>query len=148
MLSNVSWGEYLTALVILVIVYYFFVGSKYHQKEIKSFLSGKLPKKNKTASGNGQDKPTGENAMTDASFDELEAVVNDLRYAVFERAGRSVGKQELLNILKQRLAKYEGLQRLAYRVAINNAIIANAKEVCGIVFSEYELNSAWDKLSQ
>jgi len=47
MLSNVSWSEYLTVLVILIFLYYFIIGVKYYREEIKSLLSGKLLKKNK-----------------------------------------------------------------------------------------------------
>jgi len=57
-----------------------------------------------------------------------------------------VGKDDLLYLLQQRLANYAGLQKPAYRVAINNYIMTNAKEICGVVFNEYELNSAWDRL--
>jgi len=144
MLSNVSWSEYLAAVVILLVLYYVIIGLKYYRKEITSLLSGKLPNKDNTSKnvlkspeGRQQDAP---------SFDELEAVVNDLRYSILDKAGNPAIKAELLGQLKQRLASYAGLRRPAYRVAINNYIITHAKEICGVVFSESELEAAWEAL--
>jgi len=145
MLSSVSWGQFGAVIGVLLMVYYLFVGATYFQKEIKGLLSGKLQKKDKN---NNQRQP--ENAVrenqADSSFIELEDTIRDLRYAVLERAGRQVSKQDLLNRLREKLANYSGLQKPAYRVAINNYIILNAKDICGVVFSEYELDSAWDAL--
>ncbi len=134
MLSNVSWGQYLVVVGILLVIYYFFIGIRYYKEDIKSLISGKLLKKDKADNN------------TDPSFDELETVVNDLRYAVLERAGKQANQTELLEQLKQRLAKYAGLQKPAYRVAINNYIITNAKDMCEVMFSEDELNRAWESL--
>jgi hypothetical protein len=144
MLSNVSWGEFIEVVVILLVLYYLFIGVKYYREEIKSLLSGKLRKKDKAAVQQpGQ--ANGKSSTNDPAFDELEAVVNDLRYGVFERAGKSVSKKELLEQLQERLSKYSNLRIPGYKVAINNYIIIHAEEICGIVFSEHELNSAWNK---
>ncbi len=146
MLSNITWSEFMGGVLILLIFYYLFIGAKYYREEIKSLLRGKLPKK----TGAAKDVPqtANESFIDSTSFDELEAVVNDLRYAILEKAGKSISKEELLSKLQERLAKYKGLQKQAYRVAINNFIITHANEICGVMFNEHELNSAWDKLSQ
>jgi len=145
MLSSISWGQFGAVIGVLLVVYYLFVGATYFQKEIKGLLSGKLPKKDKSNDQRQQENAVREN-QADSSFIELEDTIRDLRYAVLEKAGRQVSKQDLLNRLRERLANYSGLQKPAYRVAINNYIISNAKEICGVVFSEYELDSAWDAL--
>ena len=146
MLSRVSWGEFFGAVVVLLVIYYSFIGIKFYKEELKSLFNGKLTKKNKNAV---QEKPTNrfkDAAITEAAFEELETVVNDLRRAVLDKAGRQVTKQQLLALLQRRLADYTGLQKPAFRVAVNNYIITNAKEICGVVFSVEELNAAWDAL--
>jgi len=144
MLSKVSWSEFVVGTVILLVLYYLVLGLKYYQKEIKALLSGKSPFPGKATKSDPQQQSL-EN-LSDSSFDELEAVVNDLRHAILERNGKHVGKKELLEQLQDRLENYAGLQNPAYRVAINNYIIVHAKELCGAVFSESELNEAWDTL--
>lgn len=140
MLKNVSWGMYLEFLVIALVIYYCYIGIKYFKDDIKSIINGKLKiirQSKQTSTGTQMDDP---------SFEELKAVSEDLRTAVFERVGKYLSKQELLEQLQERLSLYEGLYKPAYRHALNNSIILNAKEICGVVFSEDELNSAWDTM--
>lgn len=133
MLSNVSWSEYLIGIGLLLAAYYLFVILKYYKHELKEIISGKSTKRKEP-----ENFP--ERFMQESSFDELETVVNDLRYDILEKAGRGADKQILLSQIKARLANYENLQQPAYRVAINNYIMQHAKEICGVVFSEEELN--------
>jgi hypothetical protein len=132
----------MAVIVILAIFYYLFIGLKYFREEIKAFFNGKLTKDGQKA------KATLANAeiTNDPSFDEMQLVAKDLRYSVMDRLGKQTDKSQLLLLLQSRLAKYEGLNRPAYRVAINNSIILDAKEICGVAFSDDELNAAWDAL--
>ncbi len=134
MLSNVSWEEYLAAVGTLLLLYYLVIGIRYYRKEIKNLLKGKIKTGDNTRS---------EKSAEEISFEELEAVVFDLRYAVLDKAGKNTSKPELLRQLAGRLEHYAGLRKPAYRAAINNAIIQHAKDSCGIVFTEEELNEAW-----
>ena len=135
MLSNVSWGQYLAGAAILLLVYYLFYILKYHGKDLKNKFSGK-GRLNKSVTPKGSEEN---------SIEELEMVVNDLRYAVFDKAGPGADKEQLLHRLQVRLSDYEGLKKPAYRVAINNSCIKQAKEICGVAISEEELNAAWDE---
>jgi hypothetical protein len=142
MLGNVSWGEFAAFIAIMLVIYYAFIAIRYFKGDLKTYLKSKLQKNGQQdlhVAGSSLHKAVNEDA-----FDELEAVVNDLRYAIFEKAGRTVAKQELLNQLKDRLYNYEGLHKPAYRVAINNYILTNAKDICGVEFTPAELDKAWD----
>lgn len=145
MFNNVSWGVYLGAMVILAAVYYLLIGPRFFRDELKGILNGKLFKRKVEEENGPADDP---GAYDTSSMDELEAVVNDLRYAVLEKTGKPADKGELLDQLKNRLAGYEGLNKPAFRVAINNYIIQYAKDICGVTYSEHELNSAWVSLSR
>jgi len=144
MLSRVSWSEYAGVVIILLVIYYAFVGIKYYRNEIMTLLSGKLPKKNGTSKKEADQK--GDEFSDTSTFDELEMTVNDIRYAILDKAGKQTDKAELSFQLKQRLANYTGLRKPAYRVAINNYIITHAKEICGVVYNADELNAIWDSL--
>lgn len=73
-------------------------------------------------------------------------MVLDLRSGILEKAGKDVGKAALLTQLQLRLTNYGGLRHPAYRAAVNNFIIRDAAECCGVDFSEEELNRAWEAL--
>ena len=143
MLSNVTWSEYLGVVVTILIFYYLFIAFKYYREDLKALWSGKLSWGNYFKS---KQRGATEDQTNSTLFEELEDVVNDLKYAVLDKAGSQVSKPDLLDQLQQRLANYHGLGKPAYRVAINNFIIKHAQETCGVVYSEEELNSAWDAL--
>lgn len=145
MLGKVSWGEFGAVMVILLVLYYLVIGAKYYREEIKKLLGGGFPKRVTAEKETGGETSTADYGGAD-SIDELEAVVNDIRYAILDRAGKGASKPELLRQLKARLENYTGLRKPAFRVAINNYIIQHAEEICGVVFSEGELNGAWDSL--
>lgn len=143
MLKAVSWKAFLIALVVLVTVYYLVLLLKYFRKEMKSFLSGKIKMHGKTAQNRFKEK-----AIAETSLDELEMVVQDLRYGVMERFGAGADKDMLLNALSQRLLSYQGLDKAAYRIAINNYIVINAKEINGVIYSADELDNAWGSMTR
>lgn len=142
MLNKFTWSDYLSAVTIAVLIYYIVIAALYYRAEIKNILSGKFKLKAKEISGD--DTAPGE--MEEADFDELEAVVAGLKRSTLEQAGADANKDQLLRQLKQQLANYDGLRRPAYRVAVNHYIIQHAKEICGVAFSEEELDAAWKTL--
>lgn len=148
MLSKVSWSVYAEVVVILLIIYYVVIGFKYHRTKIKDLLSGKLLKNEQAAKNNDRHELTDAqgNVPDDELYDELETIVNDIRYAILVKAGKAANKAELLLQLQHRLANYSGLRKPAYRIAVNNYIITHAKEICGIDYDAEELNRAWDEL--
>lgn len=136
--NGISWGAYLLAAGTLTAGYYLVIGALYYRKEISTLLSGKGK-----PSGSMDEK---EADGGDGSFEQLEAVVLDLRSNILEEAGNNVGKADLLVRLQLRLTNYDGLRHPAYRAAVNNFIIRDAAECCGVDFSEEELNRAWEAL--
>ena len=136
--NGISWGAFLLAAGTLAAGYYLVIGALYYRNEISTLLSGKG-----RPSGEMDDK---ERDGGDGSFEQLEAVVLDLRSNILEEAGKEVGKADLLIRLQLRLTNYDGLRHPAYRAAVNNFIIRDAAECCGVDFSEEELNRAWDAL--
>ena len=129
MFSNVSWKEYIGAMTLLLAVYYLFIGFRYYRKNILVLLSGRFRRQQHSH---------------DADTDELDSIVFDIRYAILEKAGMNASKQELLRQLCERLENYSGLRKPALRVALNNAIIQQAKDNCGVDFSVAELDDAWN----
>jgi len=84
MLSNVSWSEFGAVLGVLLVLYYLFVGAKYYHKDIKDVLAGKAFKKKESTPKNFPERFMNDTPPADNSIDELETIVNDLRYAVLE----------------------------------------------------------------
>jgi hypothetical protein len=145
MFTSITWSNYFTALLILAIAWYIIIAIMYYRKEIFNLLQGKYktPFKKKT-----KVTPESEESEEDSehTFDELEGIVTDIRHSILEEAGKEANKAELLKQLQQRLANYGGLRQPAFRMAINNFIIQYGESICGVAFSEDELDAAWEAL--
>lgn len=142
MLSNISWRNYLIGVGILLVLYYLAVLLKFYRKDIRRLFSTKI----NLFQRKEQNLSVGDAEEEKAAFEELKAVVEDLGHAVLEKAGKEATKEELLEQLRRELANYAGLRKPAYRTAVNNYIIRNAQTICGVVFSEKELDAAWETL--
>lgn len=140
MLNNYSWSGYFTTMAILILIYYIAVIAIFYKQELQALLSGNY--------GLSKQREVDENeAIEDAdSFSALEAAVSDLKRNVFQQAGKEPNRTELLMKLRYRLGDYGGMQTPAYRVAVNHFIIQQAKEICGVAYSEQELEAEWEKL--
>ncbi|WP_162903239.1 hypothetical protein [Taibaiella koreensis] len=147
MLQSISWKQYLEAVLILTAIWYLVVGFIYYRKEAKAFIKNgpKLPGRKAAAAEEISPEDQFEEDP-EAAFTELENIVTDIRHSILEVAGKSANKDKLLRQLQSRLAYYDGLHLPAFRLAINNFIIKNGEEICGLTFSEAELNTAWDEL--
>jgi hypothetical protein len=150
MQTAISWGNYVTGVIIITAGYYIFIAIKFYRKEISMFISGKwkpsLSIKGSSKTNQQEEFSGSYNQVMEGSFDELEEVVEDLRRAILEEAGKERGKDEILQMLQDRIAHYSGLRKPAFRVAINHYIIRQAEETCGVAFSEQELDEAWERL--
>ncbi|MBT2561304.1 hypothetical protein J7E50_10725 [Pedobacter sp. ISL-68] len=160
MLEAITWKEYLAGLAIVLIGYYAIIGFLIHRNGInitvkKSPDSDSLKKDGSAPSYEEQyfispdgdeDKDAGEEDKSENLFDELEEIVTDIRHSILEGAGKGADKDMLLEQLKSRVADYGGLRQPAYRVALNNFIIQHAESICGVVFSEDDLEEAWATL--
>jgi hypothetical protein len=146
MFKSITWSNYSIAVVILLALWYGIIVLVYYRKELFNLLNGKykIPTRKKIikASDDAEDTPEEE----EHTFEELEGIVTDIRHSILEEAGKEVSKDGLLTQLKKRLANYGGLRQPAFRLAVNNFIIQHAESICGVVFSEDELNAAWETL--
>jgi len=148
MLKGITWGQFLIAVVAVILFWYAVIAVVYYRKEIKAIFKGKLKLPVKTEKTAEADPHESEEPYTDPgeAFDELESIAEDIKISILEKAGKEASKEELLGKLKERLANYGGLRQPAFRMAMNNFIIQHCEDICGVAISEQELNEAWEAL--
>lgn len=137
MLEQISWSTYFSVIATLAVIYYLLIILLYYRKDIADVVNGKLSTKTEA---NGEAAAGRSNEVQN-----LEEIIAKIKGTLLE-SGAEAGKDELLTKLGQTLANFEGLQKPAFRVALTNYIIKQAKELCGVRFSEEELDSKWDSL--
>lgn len=140
MLSNITWTQFLVVLIGVLVLYYvaYFIRFRFN---------GMLEKLNQKSEAyeldiyekNEQDEET-------RKLDELEILINRIKTDILDKAGKSATKDQLLAALPESVAGYDGLHQPAYRYALNNYIIQQAKQLCGVVIEEEELEELWNNL--
>ncbi|MEJ5144664.1 hypothetical protein [Sphingobacterium sp. MYb388] len=143
MLEEITWEQYLTAVGIATAAYYTVIGLNYYRKEL-----GERFRKPGTAADNiiPEAKATQTKEQDGAGFEELEELVNGIRSGILEQAGEQATKEQLIEQISARVASFSGLHKPAYRYALTNFIIQHSMVICGVVFSEAELEQVWDTL--
>lgn len=150
MLEKITWLTFFLFLLGAAAIYYLVVGYVFYRDEFKKRFRSEKEEEQEQLYEEEEEKTAQEEPVEseeyEGAFDELQLVVNDIRYGILEKAGRGASKAELMDQLKQRLASYEGLQEPAFRIALTDFITDQAAAVCGVSFSEEELEEEWSKL--
>lgn len=136
---NISWGQFLAMITILLIIYYAIVIMLFYREEVYKLFGKGSAKEGTIGVGEREEK------VVEETIDVLEAVIADLN-GILVKAGKEAGKRELLRQLSERLANYAGFRHPAFRVAIINYVIKNAQSLCEVTYSSGELEQAWQAL--
>jgi len=157
MLNNISWATFFIAIGITATLYYLTIGLLFFRKELQNILSGKqaliipLTAKMKTTTKAVTDQRSNpQYTTTDAStaqnmpdLDQLEKIINEIRYEVIPKAGDHPTKAKLAILFSNYLSGLNGNLPMTLKNNISALCIKEAAEQCNIVFEEQELQQLW-----
>lgn len=141
MLNNISWGTYLTGVITILAIYEAAIVLLFYRTEVIALLQRRSLRA-KSSKPVENTPPTSQDVEIQ---DGIDSVVADLR-GIIGKAGSALSKPELLGQFSIRLKNYAGLRHPVFLAAINNDIIKQANDLCGISFSIEELNKEWGRL--
>ncbi|OJV51017.1 MAG: hypothetical protein BGO31_11155 [Bacteroidetes bacterium 43-16] len=140
MFSNITWLQFLVVLIGVLVLYYIIYFIRFR-------FNGMLDKLNKKSEAYELDIFEGRETDEETrKLDELEIIINGIKTDILDKAGKSATKEQLLAALPEKVADYDGLHQPAYRYALNNYIIQQTKQLCGVEIEEEELEELWDNL--
>ncbi len=140
MLSNITWTQFLVVLIGVLVLYYIIYFIRFR-------FNGMMEKLNKNSEAYELDLLEGrEQDEETRMLDELEIIINRIKTDVLDQAGKSATKDQLFAALPETVAGYDGLHQPAYRYALNNYIIQQANQQCGVIIDEEELEELWQNL--
>ncbi len=131
-LENITWKSYLTVVAVVVIIYYALLLLISYRRNKGLSLGGKR----------GQQPEV----YIEGGYDQLEELTQEIRHSILEEAGTDATKAELIAQFRHRLVHYDGLRQPVFRIALTNFLIQKSESICGITFTEEELNEQWDTL--
>jgi len=120
---------------------------KYYQEKLITKLQQNRPESEESFS-DPDTQDMDQHSAEEQEIDELEAIVNEIREFILDKAGKEADKDELAQQLESYVANFNGLHKPAFRYALTNYIIQQAELKCGVVFEEEELEAIWEKLSR
>ncbi len=146
MFKNISWPSFITAIAVLVIVYYIIIGFLYFRADIlRLFREGINRKPLKSPLANtGLSNLTEKQAKGDPSlFNQVHELMEELKELFFNAAAQSYPKEELLTALQSKLKQYSHLKDTPFQAAISNQISQTASYVCHETFDDTDIRRLW-----
>jgi|HubBroStandDraft_1064217.scaffolds.fasta_scaffold235893_3 hypothetical protein len=142
--SSISWEQFILIVVIVLGLYYGYVGVKYYRKDWLYRLSGKKP-------GGASPQPAQSPAATPsgaAAANPLLPLVHDLVdeiRALLQAKGVTVDKSDLLGKLRRLLQKYPTLKGTSFQPSINQLLAVEYKNHCSVDLDENEIRALWNE---
>ena|SRR5258706_15136137 len=129
MLSSISWQQYVSFLLIAIIIYYLVIWIVYFKAKLPSF-SGirnfrKIPM-------HGEDQP-------DEVLNTAQHIMDEIR-SIFDGHHN---KNELILALQLKLKKYNQWDEPGFRDTINDFIVYESQSKCSIHLGEDDLRVVW-----
>jgi hypothetical protein len=143
MCSSISWEQFILTIVVIVVLYYGYVGVSYYRKDWLYRLTGKKspgsflqPVVPFPAMPNGA-------AAANPLLPLVHDVVDEIR-ALLQAEGSAANKNNLLDKLRRLLQKYPTLKNTAFQPSINQLISVDTKSKCSVELWQDEISGLWE----
>ena len=157
MLTNISWTDYIIAVAISLVAYYFFVGMRYFSADLKNLISGK--NNLRFMVGISYDTEESENIQSseknynvensaletssDDDFAEVEHLIERLKSVIADASGKKLIPQEFKQYLHLVLQEYPNIKNSPFRSSINELVASECEKYGAVTLSEDEVEHLW-----
>ncbi len=140
MLSSISWAQFATYLLLVLVVYYAVVLFLFYRNDIKALFNRQTLQPSMAAV---VAKPL---PLQEDSNHFLARSFTDAVQAYFLQAGtEALGKEEILPALHRLCKQYSGLQDPSLQDVLLVLIADEAATKCGITLTKTELQGLWNQ---
>ncbi|MGA9638981.1 hypothetical protein [Flavobacterium sp.] len=160
MLTGISWNNYIVVVVLILTVWYLFVGFRYYFGEIKEFVTGKRKLKFRAfskksieapysdfSSANSKDilNSQDEFETADTVFNEVEELVIKLKNSITEATQKNFSKKDFEDCLQLILKEHSLISNSPFRSSINELIVSECEIQDSILLTYQEIEALWNK---
>ena len=160
MFTNISWGNYIVVVVLLLASWYLFVGLRFYFDDIKGIVTGKrklqfhrLGKTNyqePQSELNYQDSPEVTSTQSsfgefDTTFQDVDALVERLKNVIADAAKKKLHKQEFLDYIKLILKEYPSVKDSPFRSSVSELIVSECNKTESITLTQEEAERLWNE---
>jgi hypothetical protein len=162
MLTTISWSSYITAITVLLLCWYLFLGLRFYKTEFKKLFSGDLEikfpprERNLPQSVFGQitegDLPipglSGSLRESSSTTEDAEELAVRLITAVAEHSQDNLSEQEFTNYLKLILSEYPFVKNSSLRARISKLLAAECQKHPQLGMTSAQADALWDTAVQ
>jgi len=151
MFTNISWGNYIVVIVLLLASWYLFVGLRFYFVEIKEIVTGKWKLQNRRVKDlEIRYDVVPSQAINDTSLQpsfggpeksilDVDAFLERLKNVVEEAAQRKLVKKEFQGYLSLLLCEYPSIKNSPFRSVVSELIISECNKLDFISLSQIEV---------
>jgi hypothetical protein len=152
MALNISWNLYLAVMTVGLIAWYLFVAMAYYRNEIKLLVTGRFAGNSKTQKNqqvltketNSSHSLLGSSPGVASIHVGMNDLIERIQMITKTAADKSFNREEILLAIKLGLKQYQPLKQTPFFQAVNNLIINECGQTCGIELEQEELNGLWN----
>jgi len=147
MLSNISWSSYLTAIIILAVVWYSFLIYKYHLWNIQNLFKRNARQSPRDAKGKTESKPGlfSEYKESFSTLEDAEELYSRLVEVFTESNAGGLTKEVFQNYIRFILSEYPFVKQSALRSKINALAVLESEKYPELLLVYAEMDSLWDE---
>lgn len=159
MFTNISWGNYIVVIILLLTSWYLFVGFRFYFDDFKEVISGKRKLQFRRlgdpnygdfqSEENDQETPSPTSSQPafgefDTIFQDVDALVARLKSFIADAAKKKLVKKEFTYYLQLLLREYPSVKDSAFRSSVSELIITECKTLGAISVTQAEAEGLWN----
>lgn len=157
MFTNISWGNYIVVVTLLVGSWYLFVGLRFYLSEIKEIATGKWKFQFRSyleSPSNISDQESAETSSSpsnltesDQTFQDVDHLVERLKNVVADAGQRKLVQQEFIDYLGLVLREYPSVKKSPFRSSVSELIVSECDKLESIHLTQQEAEALWNEKS-
>ena len=153
MLKNISWGNYIVVVVLLVASWYLFVGVRFYFADLKDIATGKRKFQFRSfpqvqSNFDYREAPDGipsslSSIETDQAFQDVEDLVDKLKNLVADALQRKLPKKEFMYYLSLVLNEFPTVKNSPFRSSICELVVSECDKLEMIHVTQQDVDVLW-----
>jgi len=143
MLSNISWGSYLTAAALFVLAWYGYVIFKYYRKNVRDLFKKKIEAS--SPKEEFRPGPFSEFRESFSTLEDAEELHNKILTVFTESDTGGLSKAAFKNYIRFILLEYPFVKQSALREKINSLAVLESAKYPELLLTHAEMNSLWEE---
>lgn len=159
MFTNISWGNYIVVVILLLASWYLFVGFRFYFDDLKEVISGKRKLQFRGFEDSNYQDPQSElkyqespeaisdqNSLGefDITFQDVDALVGRLKSFIADAAKKKLVKKEFTYYLQLLLREFPSVKNSPFNSSISELIVSECEKLESITLTQKEAEALWE----